>query len=728
MSHFSADRRQFFRMTAATAAVTALLPGLSHAADSQSISPVYPLNAPGEAWDVFKAYDPETDPSAPFYRSHVKRAGRIAPLNATQAQPGLKPEVSAATLFAAYLTLEGPDEDLNRERYQTGARSRPHVERFWQYLDVVVGWNTTGLVPNPAMVDAAHRNGAICLGCIFQPDVRMFNGADLPRPEVAKKLVKLCQYFGFDGYFVNFESYTAEDARAIQDLIANMKTAAAQAGFSDFHIQYYDGYTDVKSVWPGPPHVDGSERKASEPRADSMMIDQGWSNYGLTRGCCSGHALTELADPAKTGGGYDQNDIYYGLQLYPGPGYMGLVAPRVIAPNGGPSQGGLQIYSVEDGLRKMRRARVDQLKALKSPTPADRVELLRLTDPNLVRKSWYRLHQSFWSGKTGSPANGNNPTPAQLAIYGNAERRKVYTDYQAPGQASDQLRLPITYGVANFIVERSVVGSLPFVTRFNTGEGARFFHEGVQTGGAAWFNLGIQDILPSWAWWTKGVALDVDYDFTDAWDGGSSLCVAGTLDQPTEVRLYKTEVALTASSNVGLVYKGGSKGRMKVGLAFKDAPTQVEWIAVTGGKALKNGWLRWHENLGQFAGRTLVTVSLGFEGAGAYKVNIGELSLLDDTILPPVAISDFRVEKSKVLPDGKSAELRLQWDGDAGVDAYDLFAGTGKDRVWLGRISGNAYYVAKLPRGKASTTTLSLAPIIKGAEPMHAATTTFDWT
>ena len=727
MSHLTADRRQFFRMTAATAAVTALLPGLSRAADNQSIGPVYPLNAPGEAWDVFKGYDPETDPSAPFYRSHVKRAPRIAPLKETQAQPGLKPEVSAATLFAAYLTLEGPDEDLNRSRYQVGARSRPHVERFWQYQDIVVGWNTTGLVPNPAMVDAAHRNGAISLGCVFQPDVRMFNGTDLPRPEVARKLVKLCQYFGFDGYFVNFESYTAEDARAIQDLIADMKTAAAAAGLNDFHIQYYDGYTDVKSVWPGPPHVDGSERKASEPRADSMMIDQGWSNYGLTRGCCSGHALTELADPAKTGGGYEQNDIYYGLQLYPGPGYMGLVAPRVITPNGGPSQGGLQIYSVEDGLRKMRRARVDQLKALKAPTAADRTELLSLTDPNLVRKSWYRLHQSFWSGKTGSPANGNNPTPAQLAIYGDAERRKVYTDYQAPGQASDQLRLPITYGVANFIVERSVVGKLPFVTRFNTGEGARFFHEGVQTGGAQWFNLGIQDILPSWAWWTKGAALDVDYDFNDAWDGGSSLRVAGTLDQPTEVRLYKTEVALSASSTVGLVYKGGAKGKLKVGLVFKDAPTQVEWVEVSGGQALKNGWLRWNQALSKFAGRTLVTVSLGFEGTGAYAVNIGELSLLDDTKFPPFSIAAFRIVQSRILPGGKSAELRLQWHGSEEIDAYDLFASSGKTKTWLGRISGDAYYVENLARGTAATTTLSLTPIVKGVDQVPSLAVKFDW-
>ncbi|MBW8882141.1 MAG: hypothetical protein JF615_12200, partial [Asticcacaulis sp.] len=184
---------------------------------SPSLAPVYPLSR-RDAWTAFAAYDPETDPDAPFYRSHVKKAQRIAPFPTTQAHPGLDAHTSSATLVAAYLTLDGPDFDYNRTRYARNPAGRVHVERAWQYQDIVVGWNTTGLVPNPALVDAAHRNGGLCLGTIFQPDKRMFDGSDLSRPAVARKLVDLATYFGFDGYFVNFEGYTADDARAIQDL------------------------------------------------------------------------------------------------------------------------------------------------------------------------------------------------------------------------------------------------------------------------------------------------------------------------------------------------------------------------------------------------------------------------------------------------------------------------------------------------------------------------------
>ncbi|MGN6207096.1 endo-beta-N-acetylglucosaminidase [Asticcacaulis sp.] len=735
----SASRRQFLTLTTAASAAAFIPAALSFAADN--IAPAYPLTG-GDAWDAFKAYDPATHPDAPFFRSRVKRADRVKPFAATQAHPELKPEVPGGTLLAAYLTLSGPDEDLNRTRYQIGARSRVHVERAWQYQDVVVAWNTTGLVPNPALSDAVHRNGARILGTMFQPDKRMFDGSDLPREAVAIKLVALAKYFGFDGYFVNFESYTPEDARTVQDLIGLMQVEAAKQGLSDFHIQYYNGYTDARAVWPGSPHVDGSPREADAPRANSMMIDQGWSHYGLTRGCCSGLPLEALPLPADLGQSYDPMQVYYGLQLYPGPGYLGLIAPTVISPNSGEKAlGGLQVYSAEDGLRKMRRARIDQLKATTSLSAQDQADLADLTDPKRTRASWYHLHDRFWSGQSGNPARNNSPTAEQAAIYGPPEVKKVYTDYEAPGKPTDQLRLPITYGVANFITERSVIGTLPFVTRFNTGEGDRFFREGVEVSTQPWFNLGIQDVLPTWTWWTKPLhgafdrdhdaagLLAVDYDFEDAWDGGASLTVSGplTAENATEIRLYKTKLPVTADMTLGLVLKGGKGGRLSVGLVFEDAPEATEWIAVKGSSA---GWRRWKAPLRAYAGRTLAALSLGIDadkGASPYDLHIGELALTGQPAPAPAQPQGFRIEKSRIAVDGQSVELRLNWTFDPAVRHYDLFAETGRTPTWLGRIAGDAYYVESLTRDRARRTRLKLVPCAGVGRPGNAATLTYDW-
>ena len=736
------SRRHFLTATAAVTAAACLPARRSLAQPAATILPAYPLTG-GEAWDVFKVYDPAANADAPFYRSRVRRAERIAPLAATQAHPGLDANVSSGTLVAAYLTLDNSDIDFNRTRYATATPNRVHVERAWQYQDIVVGWNTTGLVPNPALTDAAHRNGTRCLGTLFQPDKRFFDGSDLPRPEVARKLVALCAYFGFDGYFVNFESFTEQDASAVQDLIALMQAEAANAGLHDFHIQYYNGYTDARAVWPGSPHVDGSPREASGLRANSMMIDQGWSNYGLTHGCCSGPALPALPAPADLGGTYDPMAVFYGLQLYPGPGYLGLIAPTVITPNGGKAKGGLQIYSAEDGLRKMRRARLDTLRAKPVLTAAEKRELADWTDPKAGRTAWYRLHDRFWSGQSGNPARNNTPSAAQAAIYGPANVHKIYTDYEAPGHATDQLRLPITYGVANFIAERSVIGQLPFATAFNTGEGDRFFRDGVVVAVEPWFNLGAQDVLPTWTWWTKPLhcsfdrdhdapgLLSVDYDFEDAWDGCASLSVSGTLGpkSATEIRLFKTHIVLTPSVTLDLTGKGGTGGKIMVGLVFEDAPAMVEWVAIKPAKLSDAGWWQSQTNLGAYAGRTLAAISLGVSPVSRtkkpFKLNIGRLSLVAGPAMPARQPQGLRLSGSRIASGGQSAELRLQWNFDPAVSHYDLFAGEGAAQTWIGRITGDSYYVSRLVRPAGVTTSL-LRLVPDGSA--DAATLSFDWT
>lgn len=734
----SSSRRQFLTLTTAATAASLLPAGLGLAQTPRSIAPTYPLSGV-DIWDTFKAYDPQTDPDAPFFRSKVRRATRVAPFAATQAHPELKSEVPGGTLLAAYFTLSGPDEDLNRTRYQTGALSRVHVERAWQYQDVVVAWNTTGLVPNAALIDAVHRNGARILGTMFQPDKRLFDGSELSRETVAVKLVGLAKYFGFDGYFVNFESYTPEEARAVQDLIGLMQVEAAKQGLSDFHIQYYNGHTDARAVWPGSPHVDGTAREAGAPRANSMMIDQGWSHYSLTDGCCSGLPLEALPLPADLGQSYDPMQVYYGLQLYPGPGYLGLIAPTVISPNSGEKTlGGLQVYSAEDGLRKIRRARLDQLRTTTSLSAQDKADLADLTDPKRTRSSWYRLHDRFWSGQSGNPARNNTPTAEQAAIYGPADAKKLYTDYEAPGKPTDQLRLPITYGVANFIAERSVIGVLPFVTRFNTGEGDRFFHEGVEVSALPWFNLGIQDVLPTWTWWTKPLhgafdrdqdaasLLAIDYDFDDAWDGGASLHISGPLaaENATEIRLYKTKLPVTADTTLGLILKGGQTGRLSVGLVFEDAPEVTQWINV---KGAAKAWRYWQQPLRPYAGRTLAAISLAVEAgksAKPYSLHIGQLSLTDGGRATVAPSADFRILASRIAADGQSAELRLGWTFDPAVSYYDLY----DDKTWLGRISGDAYYVSALPRPKGQPQSrLSLVPTTPDGTSQSPASVVFDW-
>ena len=287
-----------------------------------------------------------------------------------------------------------------------------------------------------------------------------------------------------------------------------------------------------------------------------------------------------------------------------------------------------------------------------------------------------------------------------------------------------------------------MIGALPFVTRFNTGEGDRFFREGVEVSSLPWFNLGAQDVLPTWTWWTKPLhgafdrdhdvagLLAVDYDFDDAWDGGASLKISGplTAENATEVRLYKTKLAVTADTTLGLILKGGDTGRLSVGLVFEDAPDKTEWIAVKSGKALKAGWRKWAHPLKAYNGRTLAALSLGTEASGAskpYSLHVGQLSLTGSEAQTPRQPAGFRIEKSRIAAGGEATELRLAWTFDPAVSHYDLYAG----KTWLGRITGDSYYVSALARqnGEAETA-LRLVTVANEGQKESAALIRFSWT
>ena len=118
------------------------------------------------------------------------------------------------------------------------------------------------------------------------------------------------------------------------------------------------------------------------------------------------------------------------------------------------------------------------------------------------------------------------------------------------------------------VADRSTVDTVPFATVFNTGHGLRWYEGGKVTSDAQWNHLGVQDRLPSrqWVVRTNGQRPSVAYDFADAWHGGSSLLVDGSLDAPTTVDLYATRLPLTADTVVELTHRADA-GRVTVELA-----------------------------------------------------------------------------------------------------------------------------------------------------------------
>ncbi|MFT4113724.1 endo-beta-N-acetylglucosaminidase [Silvibacterium sp.] len=680
----------------------------AHAASAGELTPKFPLTAHVE--DNFAAlmeYVPSVDPDAAFFRSLVPRAARIAPFAPTQAHPKLSAQPQVATLTGCYRTLGADyDERYRRIRYGTPPEGGLYVSRMIGYHDVVVSWSGPGVIPNPALTDAAHRNGALCLGTIFQPDKRIFDSSVVPAKEVAAKFVELAIYFGFDGYFMNFELGTPQGHAQILDLLGMMHEEAHRRGKTDFYIQFYDGSADMNKLMPVT--APNSPLVPAASFADSTMLDQGWSGYSMTHGCCSGEPTdaASVYEYCRKHGLDPYKSAYFGYQLYPGPGYLGLSAPSVIQPNdSATAYGSLQVYSFEDGLFTMQRALDKAPGHTSALTPEE---------------EYYSLERAFFSGQSQNPALDNTPTAEQAHIYATvAEGKRRYADYSpTEDHANDQVKLPITYGVANFTVEHSVIGSFPFLTRFNLGAGDAFFIDGAKQSDHAWFNMGIQDLLPTWQWWLEPMygaldrnaaqyaPLDVRFDRSIAYDGGASLHISGKLDgrDGIALHLYKTKLAIENADDLALqlVWQGTGEC-LSVGLIFEDEPGKTEWIGLAdtahvSRQSIAQNWTRSQVALSPYRGRILAALLLGFRrekhADAAVDLHIGEIyagsPLKAETLTAP---ADFKVEAHAAGTAPNTLHARLRWtmrNSDAYYDLYSVSAANA--RTWIGRVTGDRYF------------------------------------
>ncbi|MFE6805616.1 hypothetical protein ACFVEN_28720 [Streptomyces sp. NPDC057681] len=658
---------------------------------------------------ALKSWSPGTDRWARHFRSRVPLAPRIAPFPATQAHPDL-----ATGPQLMNLTYDYDDAFFTARKYGDAFARR--LLRFWQYSDFYGSWHglpvdgsptddpAHGLVnlPNPAYTDAAHRNGVRSLGCWFWPRSGDFEDYLEQRPDgsfpVADKLIEMAAYFGFDGYFINHEAETPPgQATRLHDLLRSLRERAPEG----FHLQWYDTITPEG-------HLDYLNHLNADNAPWLDVSDSFFANYWMTpEGVETSHAtaLKLGRDPYATVFHGTENEQF---------GFDPEYDPRLLFPPGEPARASWALFGSH--FVKELAPRHD------APDAQDEV---------------FRRERRYWSGPHEDPTRSGRLLPH---------------DRQTPRDRDDHRAWD---GVAHHITERSVIGSFPFVTRFNTGHGRAFFLDGRRASDDDWHNASVQDVLPTWQFWTRaesrgaagsgaggagaeatgtegdgpegaGAPLSVDFDHELAYDGGSSLLVSGPLrpDGATTVRLYKTALAVTGPERLAVTAHGTDRADLEVGLLFQDAPDSFTWLAA--GSAA--GWHTTTYGLGAFRGRTIAAVGLRVSSRRPTRcaIRIGELALLGPEFAPPAPPEEFRVDE--VLMDGGTAHVLLSWSlAGHGVHHYDLLRDD--DESWLGRIYDDVYCVSlPAPAASETVTRLRLVAVAPDGSRSAPATAEVDWS
>ncbi len=687
-------------------------PGVSYAGDTY---PYLGESAKGEnqpfqhgyrAEDLL-SWNPETDPYADELRARVPLQSRIQAVAATQANPSLSSDIQ-------YLTLTGDYGNSFYDSYSYTNEFSQYLFNYWQYIDIYGSWhgmpteNTESLynaageragtsdwtqrnfefgminLPNAGYTNAAHKNGVLSLGCIFQPrayqswKTLIQQDADGTYP-YAKKLIEIAQYFGFDGWFFNMEGNdrpSGTDITSLQAFLKSMRDAG-------LYIQWYDASSSATSSY------------MTSGAADSQFLDYGWTASGITSSITSLNSSGLNGIKALFGG------VEAGGNRWTNTFSKFLSSGKVIA-----SIATLGTDFVHAGLDE------------------DLGTSDELREQDAYQWMAIKREQMWWTGSSGSPKNSAISADASVGVSTN--------------------KFP---GVSQFISERSVIDGDTFVTNFNTGHGLVYGINGVISNEHEWSNINLQDILPTWQWWfettgTAALKADFDYgttykktlkdgtassfDFTlvDPYKGGSSLAVYGTIDSSAKsfLHLYKTDLEVEAASKLSVTFKKTSSdaASMSLGVVFSDSIDTVNntytvtTLPVSNTTAASDGWVTATVDLSSYAGKSISVMGLVFEGeASNYQMHIGELKYTSGDDLTPAAPTGLAVTKAY-----DTGEMVINWDLASydSVKQYNVYAVINGKEYYMGGIYDNVYYIKDTYDAEGSVTVKVTAVGADGSE------------
>src|SRR5699024_8551591 len=273
--------------------------------------------------------------------------------------------------------------------------------------------------------------------------------------------------------------------------------------------------------------------------------------------------------------------------------------------------------------------------------------------------------------------------------------------------------------MSSYIAERTAITGTTFHTDFSTGHGLGRWRAGELVSETEWGAIGVQDLPVTWQWWFEGdgeLRADIDYgpqyvpaerfSYTPvgAYEGGSSLVVEGDLDGDALLRLFRTELEITATTDLALAVKVPS-GTVEItaALALSEDPGTLIEVPL----ALDHAAERWtigRADLSEYSGETVTALGIGMhpDQEQSVQINLGSLTLRPAEQPAPARPEGFGI--TRALP--ATGELVLEWEiaDFTEVSRYEVSA----DGETLGAVYGEALYV----KGFAgSTGTLELVAV-----------------
>ena len=323
---------------------------------------------------------------------------------------------------------------------------------LWSYVDIHGNWTAPWLRLSAGVSDVAHKNG-VKVGCLMSiPETeyvvlnqftRNINSkvlykitektADGWHFKNSEKLVKLMKYYGINGLGVNSEFYTTSGVMSqLIEFFEECHKKAKEIGW-DFQLYWYDGTNES-----GSKNFDqglGSHNKKMFGRKDHEVTDMMFANYNWDE--------NTLAKTERTAAelGRSSYDYYAGFDI--------------------------QGRGLKNGYWK------DLLKS-------------KVSIGFWGAHSQSLIHQSATDNGTSDIAIQNTYLKKQELIFSGGNRNPAYRPTVPHSSSLANAELANFHGLAAFLTAKSTINEMPFVSRFNLGNGLSFRNEGKVTFDHKW--------------------------------------------------------------------------------------------------------------------------------------------------------------------------------------------------------------------------------------------------
>lgn len=482
------------------------------------------------------------------------------------------------------------------------------VFSMWSYVD---HWGNfaapLGRVP-AALLDVAHKNGVAVSGIWSIPfggiSTEWYNRLNQLKDLNADELTNYLYYYGNDGLAYNSE-FSGVSPSFITSLITLHSNVEKNMRSKNpiYENIWYDGtnengyYTFDRGLLSHNDDIFG--RNGNKPF--SLFFNYNWNNSSK---------MTQSVTYADNIG-RDPRYIYAGFNLQGGEPRDGARWPL------------LAQYRYSIGLWGAHSRNMFWESRNEKGSSAD------------TKQRTYMLRTERWySGSTRNPANA--PTLDNSLNY--------------------SLSNPRIGGMAKMMSAKSSLswnlGEEAFVTYFNLGNGKFFNWEGKRQHDKEWYNVGVQDYLPTWRWWFASSllgtnvpdnALDAEFTWNDAYMGGSCMRVFGTYAGKEYLHLFKTRYALNAGDVITVRYKH-TAGTGNMNLVLTAEGTETTPVQIGNSMSLLSTtdvaddgvWAVKTFTVGnELANKNLALIALELENANGFNVQLGEISIVRGSAVKP---------------------------------------------------------------------------------------------